>query len=263
MTALANAANNVPELPPLVWLTSVDSTNAQCLRQLPVSPDMPRCIVLATDQQTAGRGRRGRSWSSEPGRSLCMSYARQLSATPEMMSLIPLAVGYALGQFFKTVGLPVKLKWPNDVLALGKKLAGLLCESMPMESSHWVIVGLGINIRSMQVDDALDGAGAIALEQICTPEQAAALLDAPALAQALAEQIHQAITHLLDHGLSPWLPALHAMDPWVGQTVSVIEQGQVQLQGLALGVDEHGHYLLQTPTGVRSVVSGDLSLRMA
>ena len=262
MTALARGANPSIDSPTLQWLDTVDSTNTRCVQSMPVDGGT-KALLIGTDHQTAGRGRRGRSWHSEPGRSLCLSYARPVIADPALIAQIPLVTGYAVASFFRALSLPVKLKWPNDLLAMGKKLAGILCESVPMDTGYWVVAGIGVNLRSVAVDDALDGAGAIGLEQICPSGKAKELLDAQALAQTLGHQIHHAIDQWLEHGLAPWIEPMRNIDAWLGQTVAIYEKGVPLMQGKALGMNSQGHYLLDTPTGIQAVVSGDLSLRVA
>ena len=263
MTALHHGANMDCLPPTWQWLDTVDSTNSFCQRQIPVSDKSVQSILVATDHQTSGRGRSGRTWTSEQGRSLCLSYARLVKAPPARIAQVPLAAGYAIGRFFKAMGLPVQLKWPNDVLAMGKKLAGVLCESFPCESSYWVVVGVGVNLRPIDVADALGGAGAIALEQLCSEATARELLDAPVLSQTLGLQIHQAVGQVLNHGLLPWIEPIKQMDAWLGQPVCVIDQGQVSQRGIACGINDEGYYQISTGQQTVAVIAGDLSLRVA
>ena len=131
--------------PRLVWLDEVGSTN-DFLRELAArEAELPNFTVIATESQTAGRGRLGREWVAPPGKTVAMSIlVRDFEATGLTLGWLPLiagsAVKQALEQFLlsQTTG----VKWPNDVLVEGMKIAGILSE---MQADGSVIVGIGIN----------------------------------------------------------------------------------------------------------------------
>lgn len=108
----------------------------------------PEGTVVVAEEQTAGRGRRGRTWESTMYAGLWLSIALRPSAPPEQIGWIPLAIGVAVAQGLREEsGLEVRLKWPNDVVLVGdsglRKVAGLLAERLP---DGTVVVGIGINV---------------------------------------------------------------------------------------------------------------------
>ena len=129
------------------WFREVDSTNR-------VAADLARAgapdgLVVGADHQTAGRGRRGRSWESRPGSSLLVSVLRR-----PVPALVSLAAGVAAAQACETVaGVPARLKWPNDVVVPEGKLGGILCEQV----GGAAVVGLGLNVSWAPVGAACLG----------------------------------------------------------------------------------------------------------
>src|SRR5690606_28510555 len=103
--------------------------------------------------QTAGRGRAGRPWYAAPGRSLTFSLAWKFQRPVHALVGLPLAVGVALAEALAMYNIEVGLKWPNDVLHEGRKLAGILIESASVDSpqpASWAVIGIGINMRLEQ-----------------------------------------------------------------------------------------------------------------
>ncbi|NMB13427.1 MAG: biotin--[acetyl-CoA-carboxylase] ligase [Firmicutes bacterium] len=136
-----------------VFLPEVDSTNSEAKRRIRAG-----CLdglVVVAEHQTAGRGRMGRIWHSVPGKSLCMSVALfpedlPISQAPLLTPLTAVAVYRAI---VKVTGLPVELKWPNDLLIGGRKLGGILLEaSGETDRLRYAIIGIGINVNSSQED---------------------------------------------------------------------------------------------------------------
>jgi BirA family biotin operon repressor/biotin-[acetyl-CoA-carboxylase] ligase len=199
-----------------------------------------------------------------------MSYVVRVPTAPGMLfasshlAVVPVMCGFAVCCFFNGAGASVQMKWPNDVLAQHKKLAGMLCESVSHGDGVLLVVGLGVNVLGgVDAPDALDGAGAIALEQILPTQHHAQLLNLPDLAQGLALQLHQAVGLALREGLAPSLNQIHALDAWRHRPVQVRDNGLTLHTGIALGIDASGCYLIQEANGrIVPIVAGDLSLRL-
>src|SRR6478735_9756963 len=121
---------------------STDSTNTRA-REL-AAAGAPHGTVVTATEQTAGRGRLGRSWTAPPGKALLYSaIVRPLEDRHTMLPLaVPLAVCEAAEQL--NPGLDCKVKWPNDIHAKGRKLAGVLIEARPQDS--WAVIGIGLNL---------------------------------------------------------------------------------------------------------------------
>ena len=121
---------------------SLDSTNRYLLDE--ARAGAPEGLVAVADHQTAGRGRRGRSWVAPPGASLLVSVLLRPSLTPDRAQLLSIAAGLAMADAIASVaGFRPDLKWPNDLLVDDKKLAGLLAEA----DGDAVVVGVGVNVE--------------------------------------------------------------------------------------------------------------------
>jgi BirA family biotin operon repressor/biotin-[acetyl-CoA-carboxylase] ligase len=127
---------------PRVHLRETDSTNLVA-RDL-AARGAPHGTLVSADQQTAGRGRQGRAWSAQPGASLLCSWV--IRGAGGTRSLLSLAAGVAVADL---AGDQALVKWPNDVLIEGRKLAGILVEGRPQE--HWAVLGIGINV-ALRID---------------------------------------------------------------------------------------------------------------
>lgn len=246
------------------WVEQTGSTNADLLAAARAG-DLTGPTVLATGNQTAGRGRQGRPWRDQPGAAVLCSIAwphpRQHALGP-----LSLAAGVWLAQALRALGAPaVRLKWPNDLLLpAGEgwcKLGGVLVEVADTPAARWAVIGFGINLRAPQPPNhppvtavptgalppcGLDAAGA----------QPPLLLALDRLAGAVLEGLHAGD---LAAALARW-PALHA---WAGQPVVALERGQVLASGIAAGIAPDGALLLQTADGLRAVRSADVSLRLS
>ncbi len=130
------------------WFAVLDSTNGLAAEL--ARSEAPDGVVVGADHQTAGRGRRGRTWESRPGGSLLVSVV--LRPVPP---LVTLAAGVAAAEACAAVGVPVRLKWPNDVIRDDGKLGGILSELV----GGAVVVGLGLNLDWAPPEAACLGPG--------------------------------------------------------------------------------------------------------
>ncbi len=227
------------------------STNADLLARL---PELSMPTLLVAEQQTAGRGRAGRSWLSAPGCSLTFSLAWPFAQNPQALLGLPLAIGVALAQALATLDVPVQLKWPNDVLKDGKKLAGILIETATHGKTTWAVIGIGINLR---MPDELE-------QQI-----GHAVADMPWLAQMdrnqliaiLLTQLSETLQQFSERGFAEFISEWNRFHAYAGQAVWIFDQGKVVQQGIARGVNEMGCLLLEDRYGISMVMAGDVSLR--
>lgn len=216
-------------------------------------------LVVATDQQSKGRGRRGRSWHSPPGQSLYFSMLLRPTLPPQQMAPMTLLAGAALAQALAGMGFAPRLKWPNDVLletACGfRKVAGILAE-MSTESGRvrHVVLGVGINVNTRDF-----------------PAELADL--ATSLSEGRAEDTDRlAVLAAFLHAFEPAYDSFVAAGPgsalasWqkfalLGQPCWV-ESGSQRIEGIAEAVDASGALLLRTPDGlVRPVHAGEINWR--
>ena len=141
----------IPSETPRKWrfLSKIDSTNAEIERSLSTQPSKENLVVIA-DSQTKGKGRLGRTWHSEPKTGVYLSTFIRPNITPEKLPVLTLMAGLAtITAVNEFIPQPSLLKWPNDLLLKGKKIAGILCEYHTIKNPA-VIIGIGINVNQIQ-----------------------------------------------------------------------------------------------------------------
>jgi BirA family biotin operon repressor/biotin-[acetyl-CoA-carboxylase] ligase len=229
------------------------STNADLLAR---ASQLSGPVLLIAEHQTAGRGRAGRSWLSAPGHSLTFSLAWKFEGGLQQLTGLPLAVGVALAETLGRLGQPVQLKWPNDLLKDGDKLAGILVEAQPVGAgATWAIIGIGLNLAMPDELEARIGRSVATVPWL-------ARMDRDALAAALLDGLAQALDQFAQAGFGAFSARWNLLHGWQGQLVTVIDRGEVLQEGLAAGVDDGGRLLLDTAQGRSAIVAGDVSLRV-
>ncbi|KQQ33802.1 biotin--[acetyl-CoA-carboxylase] synthetase [Duganella sp. Leaf126] len=234
------------------------STNADLLARLHRSGTLPGPLLRIADQQSAGRGRAGRSWLSAPGAALMFSLAWRFQGPLPRLAGLPMAVGVALAEAMTALGVPVQIKWPNDLLKGGDKLGGILVETQAdrHDGAIWAVIGVGINLL---MPDQLE-------QQIGRSVAAApwlAQMDRNALVAALLSRLAAVLAEFDDTGFMPFAERWNALHAWHGRDVVLLDDGQLLQQGRAAGVDAIGRLLLDTAQGRVAVLSGDVSLRLS
>ncbi len=235
-------------------LAETGSTNADLLAQL---DHLHGPSMLLAENQFAGRGRAGRAWHSSAAQSLTFSLAWPCRLRLQEMLGLPLACGVAIARCLSELGVKVQLKWPNDVLKDGKKLAGILLESASHASQddlNWAVIGIGLNL---QVSAELE-------QKIGKPIADApwlAQLDRNILAAQLLHHLSSCLEQFCDAGWPSFIAEWQALHAFAGQQVVILDDGKVLHQGLASGVDELGRLILETDQGRVAVLAGDVSLR--
>lgn len=241
--------------PRLHLIETVDSTNARLLRDAAADPDgHPHLSVLVTRDQRAGRGRLDRTWTTPPGTALSLSVLLRIGAVPTAMrGWIPLIAGAAMTRAVaaQLPGVEVALKWPNDVLAGGRKICGILAEVMPADPQA-VVVGAGVNTTMpaamLPVPTATSFAAvdATADEDRLLADYLTALRDdiaALAVAGADPASVHERI---------------EVVCATVGSEVRVHLPDGVELTGRAVRLDPEGRLVVESQ-GVEAVVAaGDI-----
>ena len=149
-----------------VFLQQTDSTNLEVKRAASAGDTGPSLFVA--EEQTAGRGRRGRNWSSPPGSGIWMSLLLRPALGPERASMLTLVTALAVTDGIReATGLEAAIKWPNDVVVKGKKVAGILTEmSTDLDRIEFVVIGIGINVNTESFPEEIrDVATSLAMEQ--------------------------------------------------------------------------------------------------
>lgn len=247
------------------------STNADLMAVLKGSRAPAAPQVRAAYAQTAGRGRRGRAWLARPGDALLFSVAYVLPRSPAGLAGLSLALGTAIVAGLRAAPLDdprrLALKWPNDVLLDGAKLAGILLEiAWTTPASSAVVIGIGINLHGAQALaaqlDTLDAASA----RRNTPAALDCALPQLAMTDIFAHVLNalgEALARFDRHGFVPFRAAWDADHAFAGQQVVLLEHDLEIAHGAALGVDAEGQLLIDSPAGIRAIASGDVSLRRA
>lgn len=242
-------------------LDEVGSTNNVIL-EMP-SGQRHAHAVLA-DQQRVGRGRRKRSWHSPPGGNIYLSLGWQFNKPRWPLSTLPLVVALAVCQALDRAGLSSHgIKWPNDILSGGKKLAGILVEMQTTGTDpSLAVVGVGLNVR-MPEQDANQLAAAIDrpwtdLYSELGPDRVA--VSRNELATWLLNELFESIGIFEKFGFEVFRPAWAERDVLRGSSV-LLDCNNRQLSGCAVGVDKDGGLLLETATeGIRVFHSGEVSI---
>ncbi len=229
------------------------STNADLLARAPL---LSAPLLLVAEHQTAGRGRAGRSWLSSRGHALTFSLAWKFGGGLHGLTGLPLAIGAALAETLGRLGQPVQLKWPNDVLKDGDKLAGILVETTPApDGAVWAVIGIGLNLVMPDELEQQIGRSVAAVPWLARMERdilLAAILDGLAEALRLFERT----------GFAAFSARWNLLHGWQGRTVVILDRGEVLHEGVAAGVDDAGRLLLDTDGGRIPIVAGDVSLRI-
>lgn len=237
---------------------SLGSTNDR-LRDLAREGAAAWSVVIAK-RQTAGRGRAAHAWASPPG-NLHLSVLLRPAVTPARLTLVPLACGLAVTDALAGLGAQARLKWPNDVLAGGRKLAGLLCEAINDAGAPAVVVGIGVNV-------AADPAGTepgLAASATWLGRELGTAPPLDAVAAAILAELPGRVDQLEGGAESALLDTWRARSvPWWGQLIEVRSGGEI-LRGRPLGLEPTGALVIETADGRRvSLLSGEArELRLA
>lgn len=215
----------------------------------------PHGTVVLAEQQTAGRGRRGRSWVSPPGLNLYFSAVLRPELPPTRAPELTLVAAVALAESLREAGAPAAIKWPNDVQLEGRKVAGILTElSASSEHVHFIVLGMGVNVNA--------GPEHFPPELAALATSLAQALGRPvpraAFAAALWERLEAWLERHQAGGFEPVLARWRQLSSTLGQPVRVRTDRQ-ELVGVAEGVDASGALLLRTAGGtLERVLAGDV-----
>ncbi|EIJ41374.1 birA, biotin-(acetyl-CoA-carboxylase) ligase [Beggiatoa alba B18LD] len=232
----------------------IDSTSRHLHAQ---ASDPHKIAICLADYQTAGYGRQGKTWVSPFASGICLSF-KQRYAQPCQLVGLNIAIAIVLARFLQQQGaVGLQIKWPNDILWQGQKLAGILLENRPLTTGACeMVLGIGLNVCFPLPLPILEYP-IVDLRTVMGQTQ-----NRQALVIALIEQL---IPHLLAYGrrgLTPYLPDWQAFDYLAGQQVTLTTP-QIQIQGIACGIDAQGALLLEDVNHQRQrYVYGDVSVKL-
>ena len=234
------------------------STNSMLLERARTIGVQP-CLLVA-EQQTGGRGRQGRVWHSAAGASLMFSLGLPLQVAD--WSGLSLAVGVAVADALDPAAIGsarhrIGLKWPNDLWLMdgagaGRKLGGILIETVAAGPQRLAVIGIGLNVRPLALGDASSGFASL--------QELDASATAPAVLQRIALPLLLALQRFEREGFGAFADRFGARDLLRGHPVRTTQPDVPE--GVAQGVSAQGALLVQTADGVKPVSSGEVSVRL-
>jgi BirA family transcriptional regulator, biotin operon repressor / biotin---[acetyl-CoA-carboxylase] ligase len=242
---------------PLMVETSMASTQRFarcCVDKLLAEDEEPPSFVVAALEQTAGLGRRGRSWQSAPGLGVWATIV--LRVARELVPSIPMRAGVALAEACAAYAPGVRLKWPNDLVCDDRKLGGLLIDAVgPADGDCWVLIGFGIDCFHEQSQLPGPEATSLALAgREARSAGGAAVL--PGLTELLPSFVHAVMTRV--RAEDDWLARYRELSVHAPGDAIVCALEEETVDGRFLGFDERGFLRLSTPAGERVLSSGDV-----
>jgi BirA family transcriptional regulator, biotin operon repressor / biotin---[acetyl-CoA-carboxylase] ligase len=229
---------------PRLHLRLVDSTNERAKRL--AADGAPHGTLVTAGEQSAGRGRQGRSWVAPPGSAVLMSLV--VRGLEERHALLPLATAVAICEACEALA-PVecRIKWPNDVWVERRKLAGILIEGRPQEG--WAVVGIGLNVTTVPEELPAE------LRETATSLRAAAGDAAPPSAEAALPELLAALAARLGDEPGAILAAWRERDALLGSPVRWAGG-----EGTAAGVTDAGALVVETADGRVELDAGEVHL---
>ena len=243
----------IEALPPpfrLIAYETIGSTNDEAKRL--ARDGAAEGLVIRADRQTSGRGRRGRTWVSPPGNLYSSTLLRPdcRAATAAQLGFVAaLGVAGAIGELAPAIGL--RCKWPNDLLANGKKVSGILLETEMVAGDRpdFVVLGVGVNLASSPRDTPYPATS--------LAEEGAASIAPPAMLAAFIRHFAEWLALWRKDGFGP------VRETWLGRAMGLGQPIQVRLErdtldGRFLDLDDDGALLLGTPNGSRRIAAGEV-----
>ncbi|MGE5570190.1 MAG: biotin--[acetyl-CoA-carboxylase] ligase [Rhodospirillales bacterium] len=227
----------------IVWFDSCATTMAEAEKL--AREGCPTGSAAGAEEQTAGRGRYGRSWIAERGANLCVSIVLRLGMPDENVPVLSLALGLAAAQAItQTAGLTCDLRWPNDVLIAEAKCGGILVEA----AGGTYIAGIGINVNQTEFPEELAGT-ATSLRAVSgqTHSREQLLIH-------LLESVDSFTKMLVEGGREPVLEAFSRASSYVKGKRVLVEHGAAPVAGITDGLDPRGFLYVRRPNGERTLV---------
>ncbi len=234
---------------------TIDSTNTYLLSK--ARGELQSGYAVVADQQTAGRGRRGREWISLPGSQL---YCSMLWIFPSTCSLsgLSLTIGVALVRALERMGIHgVQLKWPNDLFFNHCKLGGILIESfMDPQGCCRAVIGMGLNLASSDTLSSSISQSAIALEEITLKK-----INRDVLLGIILDELLMILPEFQTYGFERFLQEWLVLDILVSQIVQIETSNGVDV-GIAQGVDINGILQVKVNEKIKNYSAGDVSVHL-
>ena len=241
-----------PVAGPVVWAVEAGSTND--LVAMRARAGAAEGLVIGADFQSAGRGRRGRTWTADAGAALLFSVLLRPARAGRDVGVLPITAAVGVAEGLATLGIPAELVWPNDLTADGKKLGGILCElASSGQELAWAVVGVGLNVRASPVltDGRWEPTSVAAIAGGAVPREA--------VLGAVLRGLGEWVGRWYRDGDAPVVAAFGRRDALIARRV-VVAVGDATLRGVADGLNANGALRVVTPDGaVAAVTSGEVT----
>ena len=229
---------------------SIDSTNSWSLQQCKTGKALP--FACFAEQQTSGRGRRGKQWQMSANSNIAMSLSWSFALSHIQLHQLPLSIAMAVVTTLEDIGLHhVQVKWPNDVLVQGKKIAGILIETLPVnEKEIAVVIGVGLNYKmpELKIRSELNGKGGFIeitdIDQELSDQAAGRQCDRTSVASALLKNVVAAVQSYQSSTSACLEIFRKSYDYCRDKTVDVIQDDQQVVSGIAQGVNDNAELLV-------------------
>ena len=238
----------------------IESTNSVLLARS--APPAGQFDFLTAEYQSAGRGRRGRSWLAPPGGAICLSWSWCFESLPAQPGALSLVIGVAAIRALSSLGLPgVQLKWPNDLFLPAGKLGGILIEMRSEAAGPMhVVVGMGLNVAlGPQLRASIDAQGNAPADLAAEfPDN---LPQRSRLVAAILDHGVSAMGEFAQYGFAPFRADYVAHD-WLNGKAVTLSVGNGPATGTARGVDHDGALLVGHDGRISRIISGEVSVRV-
>ncbi|MEP0825422.1 MAG: biotin--[acetyl-CoA-carboxylase] ligase [Nitrososphaera sp.] len=240
----------------VVFRETVDSTQDLAL-SLADKPDSLGMVVIA-EQQKTGRGRHKRKWLSPKG-GVWLSVVLKPKIPISRMTLLPFIAALAVCDAIKSTGLDARLKWPNDVMISGRKVAGILLDvSAEVDVINYAVIGIGINanIDTQAISGRLDG-----IKITSISDELGHPIRRLELTKVLLENLEHYYLEMERRGSDAIIQKWKRNADMLGRKVTVIQNNKKTIDGIAVDVKNDGSLILRSESGDVEITSGDISVR--
>lgn len=240
----------------VVYYEETDSTNTRAKHL--AEEGAPEGTLVVAETQNAGKGRRGRSWSSPRGTGIWMSVVLRPDILPAQASMLTLVAALGVSEgIFRATGLKPEIKWPNDLVLSGKKICGILTEiSTELETIQYVVTGMGINVNMEEFPEELSRTATSLYLESGQKQKRAPLMGAMALA---LEEYYREFLKAGD--LSTVKDTYEKRLANLNRQVTVLAPGG-EYRGICRGINGQGELLVEREDGILCrVLSGEVSVR--
>ena len=244
-------------------LAVIPDLSVELLAQAPSSNEVasqraregaPEGLVVVADHQSAGRGRLDRTWDTPPGTAVTFSLVLRPTVPAPVWPWLPLLVGHNVAKALTTLGHDAQVKWPNDVLLGGDKVAGILVERVETPAGPAAIVGVGINVGMTAEELPVPTATSLAIAGPGAPDRTQVLTEVLAAIREGYDMWQVGG----DAAIARLATSYRSHCATLGREVRVALPGGGELVGRALDIDEHGRLVVKTAEGTENVGAGDV-----